>query len=321
VGGSGKTPFSEYLLRRCLSQGFRVAYLSRGYGRETKGYLAVEPFATTALEAGDEAIQMANKLPEIPVAVCEDRVEGVRRLLESHSLDLVILDDAFQHRRLARDYDILMLDGRMPPWKQWMLPLGPLREPLSGMKRADLIVVNKVRNDRERRSAKSKLSKGRYVQSRSNPNICFSRYSALRLVPFSPSYELLPVDQIGKRGCYVFCGIAKPEQFVEDLEALGLLVIDRMDFGDHYHYGYRDMARIGHKFKKATARQVFIDSPIIVTTEKDYHRLRSTRWFEKEAAGLPFYYLEIQLEIVNGVEKIDELMEDLNRKIGPVADE
>lgn len=128
VGGTGKTPHSEYLLRLLKDQ-FNVAYISRGYKRKTKGYVRATA-QSTALEIGDEALQIARNFPQVPVAVCEKRVTGVERLLEEaeQNFDAIILDDAFQHRSIKPHINMLLIDYNRPIHEDKLLPLGRLRE-------------------------------------------------------------------------------------------------------------------------------------------------------------------------------------------------
>jgi len=139
VGGAGKSPMTEYLIR-LLKGDHKVATLSRGYGRETKGFLTAAN-TTTAIQLGDEPSQFARKFPDITVAVCEDRAEGIMRLQASH--DLILLDDAFQHRAVKAGLNILLFDYNQLQQPKLLLPAGNLREPFSGRWRADIIVVTK----------------------------------------------------------------------------------------------------------------------------------------------------------------------------------
>jgi tetraacyldisaccharide 4'-kinase len=139
VGGAGKSPMTEYLVR-LLKQRYKLATLSRGYGRETKGFITATT-ASTATEIGDEPSQFNHKFPDVTVAVCEDRVEGIIRLKTNH--DLILLDDAFQHRAVKPGLNVLLFDHDHLLQPKLLLPAGNLREPFSGRWRADIMVVTK----------------------------------------------------------------------------------------------------------------------------------------------------------------------------------
>ena len=142
VGGTGKTPHTEYLIE-LLCENRKIAVLSRGYGRKSKGYIKADD-TTPMLLIGDEPFQIKNKYPDISVAVCEKRVTGIERLLnEEPRLDAILLDDAFQHRYVKAGLYILLIDSNRPIWQDCVLPFGRLRESLSGIKRADIVIMTK----------------------------------------------------------------------------------------------------------------------------------------------------------------------------------
>ena len=143
VGGTGKTPFTEFLIDR-LGRRFTIAVLSRGYGRRTKGYLEVQT-NSSFLNVGDEPKQIKRKYPDTVVVVCEKRAEGIRRIRQEHpEVDLILLDDGFQHRRVEPKVDIVLMDYTRPIWEDYMLPLGNLRDLPSQMARANIVVVTKT---------------------------------------------------------------------------------------------------------------------------------------------------------------------------------
>ena len=147
AGGTGKTPLVEWLVGELQAQGVRPAVVSRGYGRASRGVVAVSDgvrLLATALEAGDEAVQVATKFPAVPVVVGERRVDAARAAVERFSADVLVLDDAFQHRYLRRDLDIVILDARVDVTRERMLPAGRRREPLRGLGRAGLLAFSKL---------------------------------------------------------------------------------------------------------------------------------------------------------------------------------
>lgn len=155
IGGAGKSPMTEYLVR-LLKNKYALATLSRGYGRKTLGFLIAKSSAT-ATEVGDEPAQFKQKFPEVTVAVCEKRVVGIEQLRASHNL--IILDDAYQHRAVTPGYSILLFDYSRVFEPHLMLPVGNLREPFSGRRRADTIIVTKCPDDLDKQH-REKLKPG-----------------------------------------------------------------------------------------------------------------------------------------------------------------
>jgi tetraacyldisaccharide 4'-kinase len=303
TGGTGKTPMAEFLMRLLIEKGWHPAYLSRGYGRQTIGFRLVNAQKDSIEAVGDEALQVANKFPQLSVAVCEDRVRGVESLLQqSNQIDCIILDDAFQHRAIARDFDLVMLDGNRPPWRDHFLPFGRLREPQSAFKRADLVVVNKIVDEDKIRSFQRHITQ----------KIAFTRTLPQELVPFySEKFDKLEVGQANKRVCVLFSGIGNNEHFLLEVRKLGIVVMRNYRFSDHHKYRAGEIEKIVRRYKRLVAEQYAVASPIIITTEKDYFRLRKMDWFEAQFADVPFYYLTITLEIIRGKDIFDACLDAL----------
>ncbi len=299
AGGTGKTPMAELLLRRLSEEGHRPAYLSRGYGRRTQGYHRVDPETDTAESVGDEALQVARKFRQLPVAVCEDRVAGVRQLLAEAQPSCVILDDAFQHRRIGRELDLVMIDANRPPWLDHLLPLGRLREPLSSLKRAQLVVVNKVLEEDKIRS----------FQRRIGGKLAFTRTVALRLVPFWSGAEVIELENQTRRVCIAFAGIGNPEPFYLEIRKLGLLPMRSYRFSDHHRYRPGNFRRIIRRWKRLANQNALRDTPLLVTTEKDAMRLITQPWFVEQYGSYPFYYLEIALEVIRGKDSFEAVIQ------------
>lgn len=299
AGGTGKTPMAELLLRRLSEQGLRPAYLSRGYGRRTKGYRRVDPDSDTADTAGDEALQVARKFRHLAVAVCEDRVAGARRLVEEARPDCLILDDAFQHRRIARKLDLVMIDANRPPWLDRMLPFGRLREPLSSLRRAHLVVVNKVLEEDKIRS----------FQRRISGKLAFTRTTPLRLVPFWPDGEAIALEGQERRVCIAFSGIGNPDPFHLEIRKMGLLPMRTYRFRDHHRYRPGDFRRIIRRWRRLENQNALREQPILITTEKDAMRLLPQPWFQEQYREYPFYYLEIALEVIRGKDSFDAALD------------
>lgn len=311
TGGAGKTPMAEYLIRHFLADGQQPAYLSRGYGRRTRGFRLVDPASDIVEDVGDEAMQVAGKFPGVPVAVCENRVKGAEELLGRRKFDVLILDDAFQHRRIARDLDLVVVDANRPPWNDRLLPLGRLREPMRSLKRADLVVVNKVFEEDKIRS----------FQKRVSYKLSFTRTVPNQLAPFDPDNDVISLKAAARRACILFSGVGNNDQFILEAKRLGLIVMRSYRFADHHNYREGDMRRVARRYRKLKDQQYLVDLPVIVTTEKDYMRLRSLPWFREKFGDLPFYYLTITLELIRGKDLFDETLRPFLKKSPKENDE
>ncbi|HUL33916.1 MAG TPA: tetraacyldisaccharide 4'-kinase [Candidatus Eisenbacteria bacterium] len=261
VGGTGKTPMVIWLAEKLLAEGKRVAILSRGY----KG------FAGTS----DEIELMKFRLQDrVLFGVGPDRYAQGKRL-EPHA-DLFLLDDGFQHLALARDVNILLLDASQPLHRQLLLPAGPLREPISAMQRADILVLTRSENSPQTEAAIARLH--------SYP--VFS--AATRLLGFrhlGSGIQMLPAGEIGSGPFYAFCGIGNPRAFFQDLKNWQLPVAFTSEFPDHHRYDQRDADELKAAAQAAGA-QAFL------TTEKDAQNLGGVQF-----AGFPVFAAVIDLEI------------------------
>ena len=251
VGGTGKTPHVEHILHLLHEQGLRPAMLSRGYGRTTRGFRAVEEGETGAT-CGDEPFQVSRNCPFAHVAVCEDRREGIRRLLACwQDTDVVVLDDAFQHRYVCPGLQILLTDAARPFTKDHVMPWGRLRESRRGAKRADVIVVTKCRDGQTP-----------HVPLAPGQHLFFSRIVYAPLRPFLVE-SAENVETKGKR-VLLISGIANPRPLAEHLRRTGAKKVEQLDFPDHHRFTSQDAARMARAGKEAE---------LIVTTEKDAVRL------------------------------------------------
>lgn len=244
VGGTGKTPHVEYIIRLLLKENYKVAVLSRGYKRLTKGFI-LAGCNDSAETIGDEPRQMQLKFPDIVVAVCEDRTRGVRRICKLHpEVDVIVLDDAFQHRRIRCGYNVLLTPIDRLYTSDSFLPLGRLREHPRGALRADIICVTKCPSDMQP------------IQRRVTSN--HLKLAAFQDIVFSfVNYVNGMVQEKG----YLLAGIAQPNYLLKDL---GDKVKDYLFFPDHYRYKKKDLELIEKRFSEPLP---------IYTTEKDYIRL------------------------------------------------
>ncbi|MDR2026407.1 MAG: tetraacyldisaccharide 4'-kinase [Prevotellaceae bacterium] len=267
VGGAGKTPHTEYLTD-LLSKDFSIAVLSRGYKRQSKGFQYVETDDPVS-KTGDEPLQIKRKYPATVVAVDADRVRGIKRLQTDYpSLDLILLDDAFQHRQIAPSLNIVLIDCNRPVWNDSMLPAGRLRDCLSSLYRADILVITKCPaniSQNEKQKYADKLQKY-------NKPVYFSCFEPGKAYPLSGSDK----SDFDSSNLLAVSGIANPAVFFRQLkEQYPEAVIEQMTFHDHHNFSEKDIRNI---LKRAASRT-------IVTTEKDSVRLIS--YFRKTKEGIP----------------------------------
>lgn len=261
AGGTGKTPFVEYLLR-LLASSYNIAVISRGYGRKTKGYRLVDPQGR-AEDFGDEPLQMAKKFPNVLFAVCESRNKAIEIIeAEYPAINLVLLDDAYQHRYTARDFNILLTEYNRPFFKDRVLPFGLLREYRRGYKRADCIVVTKCPplEERERKDFAEKL------KPLPDQRIFFSEIH-YRL-PYLLNDESRKLN-LSEHSVVLFTGISNNSHIVSYLKSKTLL-LGTISYNDHHNFSQRDRLHILQEFRKLGKA----DS-ILLTTEKDAGRIGS----------------------------------------------
>lgn len=268
-GGTGKTPHVEYLVKQ-LKEDQKVAVLSRGYKRKTKGFVLATA-ECTAMDIGDEPMQMYRKFETdgVTVAVCENRVEGVRKLLQlKPGIEVIVLDDVFQHRRIEVNEMILLTDFNHLFTKDYVLPMGNLREFRKGYQRADWIVVTKCpKGLSEQRKAKIIEA----IRPFSHQKVSFSFLKYGNLYSFSDNSLLLEWENI--ECVLVVCGIAKPERMMEYVSSKSEN-IDNLFFGDHHDFSLVDLEQIHAKFE---ALKGTLEHKFILTTEKDAVRLELWR--------------------------------------------
>lgn len=262
VGGTGKTPHTEFLIEH-LSKKYRLAVLSLGYKRKTKGFVEAAP-ASSYRRIGDEPRQIKLKFPDIPVAVCEKRAEGIHRLRELHpEINLILLDDAFQHRQVEPWVSVLLVDYSRLPSRDHFLPLGRLRDGRKQMKRAQIVVVTKCPpaiKPIDLRVTRKELDLYPYQ------SLYFSRPVQGALVPLFPEHER-PVPRPGTP-VLAMAGIARPELFAGQLGER-YRVVKTLVYPDHYAYKMRDLERL----KKILAAEPA--DTVVVVTEKDAVKLSS----------------------------------------------
>ena len=295
VGGSGKTPHVEYLIR-LLKDSCRTAVLSRGYKRKSKGFVQATA-NTTMPEIGDEPFQMKQKYPGVIVAVDKDRCHGIDMLVENDKdIDVILLDDAFQHRYVKPGINILLVDYHRLIIYDRLLPAGRLREPLNGKDRADIVIVTKCPKD-------LKPMEYRVITKAMNlypyQRLFFStiEYGDLQSV-FNETTSAAVISQLKDHHVLLLTGIASPRQMSHDLEPL-IPQLTPLTFSDHHNFTKKDVELINSTFAA-------LPSPkLIITTEKDVTRLRLVEGLSDEVRQntyvLPINvcFLQEQAEVFN----------------------
>lgn len=295
VGGTGKTPHVEYLVR-LLQYRFSVATMSRGYKRRTQGFLIADEKAN-ALRIGDEPMQYHMKFPELTVSVAEERMTGIPYLLQRRpATEVILLDDAYQHRSVKAGMNILITDYSRPFYKDYILPYGRLREGRSAYKRAHIIMVSKCPPALSMDTARQITAA---IAPMPHQQVFFST------VGYRTPYELFSRQQVSLAGRNVVlvCCIARPEPLVAYLEAMAAKV-HVLSYPDHHYFYSKDMEEI-----KAAAENWEAADKIIVTTEKDATRLHLQQDKLRELP-VPVVVLPIEIEILfNRGPVFDQLVE------------
>jgi len=279
LGGTGKTPLVAWLARWFQTRGVRVALVSRGYKAHSGA-------------PNDEALELAARLPDTPHVQNPRRVAGAQQAIREHGAELIVLDDAFQHRRIHRDLDIVLLDALEPFGWEHVFPRGLLREPLAGLRRADVVVLSRsdaVSGDRRaaiRRRVADLAPRAEWVEVVQRP-------VGLR----STDGRQETLERIAGRRVAAFCGIGNPAGFRHTLQTCGCQVVDFREFPDHHSYPARDLESL------ARWADGLAEIAAIVCTHKDLVKIPRS-----QLGGIPLRGLEIGLEFTVGGSAFDQLL-------------
>ena len=270
VGGTGKTPMTIFLAREIMERGKRAVILTRGYGGRARGIGVVSDGTKTLMkpdEAGDEPVLMANRLKGVPVIVGKDRVKAGLFAIEKFNPDVILLDDGFQHIRLERDLNIMLMDSSKGLGNGFLLPRGILREGASAMGRADFAMLKGV-------GSANMLPKGM-------PTVA----SVYRPISFSPLHGNgeIELKSLKNKRAVAVCAIASPESFLATLEGLGVKIVKKILRPDHHPYSYADALEI---------KSALSGADVVVTTEKD-----AVKFAMFLDASMPIYALKIDVEL------------------------
>lgn len=282
LGGTGKTPMVEWVVRRLRDGGRKPAILSRGYG------------ARVGAENGgvnEEAAVLAENVAEIPHLRNPDRFAAGMEAIEKHGADVLVLDDGFQHRKLRRDLNIVLIDALAPPDRDRVFPWGSLREPVGDLRRADFVVLTHADL-----AGREQVVSLRALIERIHPGmpVAEASHRATGVWPVTPGSPVS--EDISGARVYAFCGIGRPEAFRLTLEAMGAVMAGICYFPDHHRYDERDLAQLQREAAGTGAE-------VVLTTQKDAVKVRS-RW-----QGMPLGEVRIALAITAGEADLDAALE------------
>ena len=292
TGGTGKTPHVEYIIE-LLKNNYRVATLSRGYGRKSKGFILAETSMSVEL-IGDEPLQFAIKYPDVKVAVGENRVEAIKQILAKFpEVQIILMDDGLQHRAIKPGLSVLLTDYSKLFTRDYLLPAGNLRESKSAYKRADIVIITKCPSMQieERKKISQEIS------PLTKQKVLFSGLSYGDPVSFIDKIKQIKLEALKDYDVLLLAGIADPKN-IRDFLKDKVKGLQACIYPDHYLYTKTDLKQIAEKFNNIAANQ-----KIILTTEKDFMRLK-----RKEIAQLteklPFYYIPLKVEFDESDKKI-----------------
>jgi len=280
AGGTGKTPLVIWLANLLCERDFCCAILTRGY-KTRKGTFKDEP-----------AI-LAKSCPKARIVINPDRFAGAARAVNEFGAGVLIMDDGFQHRRLARQLDIVAIDSTCPFGYNRLLPAGLLREPVEALKRADAVVIT-----RSNQTPKARLEQLERKVRMINPAITIAKCVHKPVCAKTLEGRALSLDELGEKKIYAFCGIGNPDAFFDGLKKLGLNVIGSKTYNDHHQYTDTDIADI---FEEAR----YLTSELVVTTQKDWVKTALPTLKQ----DLALAYLAVRLDFIEGEDKIVELVE------------
>ncbi|SHL98323.1 tetraacyldisaccharide 4'-kinase [Hymenobacter psychrotolerans] len=295
VGGTGKTPHVAWLVHELRRLGQQPAILSRGYGRRTRGYRLGNP-RETAETFGDEPLQHYQDFGgQVPVAVCEDRLTGLSKLFALPQVGAVVLDDAYQHRRVQPDFSVLLTEQHRPFYDDYVLPAGRLRESRAGARRADVVIVTKC--DRTLDAAQQQEI-ARRIRRYARPDVpvLFSTYAYAAPVPLAGSAAT-------PAGCgpeiVLLTGIAQPGPLRDYLTRAGYRIVHHAAFPDHHAFTAEEIAGVAAQC--GPGRCIF-------TTQKDATRLLAPA-LHTEIARLPVFYIPVTVEfLADGAARLRQLL-------------
>ena len=306
VGGAGKTPHVEYLIR-LLKDKVKVAVLSRGYKRKTHGYVLAND-SSTVTDIGDEPYQMKQKYQDVHIAVDKKRVDGIAHITgdaETNDTDVILLDDAFQHRYVKPGINILLVDYHRLIIYDKLLPAGRLREPLSGKNRADIVIITKCPKDLKPMEFRV-LTKAMNLYPYQSLYFTTIEYESLTPL-FAKEKSTIEKEALEDKHVMLITGIASPKQIIIDLKP-HVKEMTTLAFSDHHQFKSKDIMKINETFNAIKGEK------IIVTTEKDATRLEQLEGLSEEVKQ-NLYVLPIKVKfMINQEEEFNDKIIDYVRK-------
>jgi tetraacyldisaccharide 4'-kinase len=297
VGGTGKTPFVQMTAEWFSQKGISTAVLSRGYGGKGKGERIVSDgkcLQTNVRLAGDEPVLLAKRLPGVPVLVSPNRVASGRVAMQRFKSRVLILDDAFQHRRIKRDINVVLLNAERPFGNGRLLPAGPLREPLSSLKRADAVVLTDAEGSYLKADIKSIKTDIKSISRWTEAPVWRAVYRPQNWILHGTD-KTASLGRLKGQRVLAFAGIGNPSSFVKSIQKTGTVVSRCLRFSDHYVYTGKDI----HRIEKLAER---LDVMAVVTTEKDGVRIVSWK------GRIPLYCLRIRMDMVQGQSALKRML-------------
>lgn len=296
VGGTGKTPMVQWLARWFGERGTRVAVISRGYGAKHGG------------GANDEALELERKLPGVDHLENPDRVAAVKKAVATFGTQVVVLDDAFQHRRMARDLDIVLLDALEPFGFGHVFPRGTLREPLTGLARAHVVALSRA----ELLDSAARSEIRQRVKSLA-PEALWLEVSHAADALENSSGERRPIKALAGRPVAAFCGLGNPAGFRHTLEACGYRSVAFREFPDHYSYGPADIESLTDWVEDLRAQEPGLEA--VICTSKDLVKLGVDR-----LGRVPLWSLSISLAFLHGRMEFERALQALLDQGPPLGD-
>ncbi len=298
VGGTGKTPLVEYVVKKLVGDGKRVGVISRGYGRGSQDVVVVSDghsLLANARNGGDEPVQIAKKYPGAIVVVAGKRVEAARIAVQLGA-QVLIMDDGFQHRYLKRDLDIVVVDASISGFPDLVMPAGRARESWGGLRRADVLVFSKLADEEALGVWRNNV--GQWYQGQS---VGFrARMTALRN---AGDNSHMPVEHLRKESVVAFSGIGHHEGFMKGISGVGVNIAGELDFPDHHTYSDSDL-------KKIKLLKDRVGAGLCITTEKDAVRLSGNPALCSEfVQTLNLHYASVEVEFIQGEQVFLEYLE------------
>ncbi len=292
TGGTGKTPLVIWLCKFLQQKQFRCAILTRGYKTHTQIRGTSDKRRATKI---DEPAILAESCPQAKIIVNPDRIAAARQAVERFGANVLIMDDGFQHRRLARDLDIVTIDATSPLGYGKMLPAGLLREPVVALKRADAVVITRCNqvgeNELDELEKKLRLLNSDMTIARSMHRPVYAK---------STDGRKIKIDELKDKRILAFCGIANPDAFFNTVNELGCDIVGSKIYDDHYQYTDGCLADIYEQAANSKA-------DFVLTTQKDWTKIAPLTPIKKD---IPLAYLAIELKFISGEDKITQLIED-----------